>query len=333
MPSSTSSSSVAQATILWRRNRTLRMEPAALALLLTAAVLGALLLVPHKQPKRRALEDDAVAAGTFQPADVVLVGDSHVRQGIVPSELSQALGGARVFSYAQPGTPLSPEFLESAAARLDPASPQRTLAIGVTLTTQKMSLRNLRAGFNAAPPVDAAAQAWVSKAWASRLQPFVSALQNPPLRVNQLHDDGWRERDFKERRDAHLTARAEQLALHASPFDQMMLDLNRAALAALEQRGVRVVLFTMPSDVEVIEPMVEAWAGMSALDYARAICPPHGQVVELTHLPAETYDGHHLHPDAAHRVTSELGAKMALPAATPPAGAASPPVAGGPPPR
>lgn len=281
------------------------VEPAALALgiaVCTLAVIGTLGL----------LRRQAVPVAPPPPlCDVVLVGDSHMRQGVIPSVLSQALGGARVYNAAVPGMPLSPEYFEHAASLLDPASKEKCIAIGISLTTQKAPLRHRRREFTHTEGMLGGVERTAARAWKSWLREYAPPSQEPRVRVSTLHPDGWRERDFIERRDPHQSVAEERWNLLANPFDQFMVQANHDALVELARRGVRVVIFPLPSDVEVVEPMTEEWAGMTAVDYAGAICPEGGLIVPLTFHPNDTYDGHHLHPDAARATSAELAAALA----------------------
>ncbi|MBL9140952.1 MAG: hypothetical protein JNK53_03715 [Phycisphaerae bacterium] len=324
------------------------LEPAAIAGLVAVALVVALGAWTHRaatapsQARARPapIEGPATPLAPPRDCDVVLVGDSHVRQGIVPSVLSNALGGANVHCFAVPGMPLSPEFLRAASSGLasseDRPHALRCLAIGVSLTTQKKPLRNRRAEFTATKS-DNALERTASTWWPSQLTAYAPPSRAPRLRVSTLHPDGWRERDFLQRRDPQESASEEAWNLLAQPFDRFMMHANREALASLSRSGTRVVVFAMPSDVSVIEPMTERWAGMTALEYARAICPPDGRVLDLHFAPGDTYDGHHLHPDAARRVSAELARELAAmlapdggdsPAPTPPAPIAPPTAAG-----
>ncbi len=311
------------------------IEPAAIALGL--AVIGALGLaagtVASNEDTRALLAASTEHALRPPPGcDVVIVGDSHARQGIIPSVIAEAMGAhtsaaaptPSVYSFAQPGMPLSPEFLRAAAEGLQPgfsrphaadADPvrHRCLLIGVSLTTQKAPLRYRRRQFEPPRSWSLGVEEVATHTWPSWLEPFAPtpAAARARVRVSNLHSDGWRERDFEVRRDPSESAAAECWNLMAMPFDRLMASANRAALDTLAREGVRVVVFNLPSDVSVIEPMTEAWAGMSGTDYARAICPENGLVVELTFLPGDTYDGHHLHPDAARRVSEELARTVA----------------------
>lgn len=265
--------------------------------------------------RRDAAPSESIAALAASAVfDVVLVGDSHLRQGIVPSMVSQRLGGLRVMNMAQPGMPLSPEFLRAGAAALNPESPVRCLAVAVSLATQRAPLRVRRTEFAAhraptAPLEQAAARLW--PAWIAPYAPVPDGPRGERLRVSTLHADGWRERDFVRRRARGEGVVEERWNLLAQPFDRLMVGVNKRALEALAETGVLVVVFVLPSDVEEIEPLVEAWAGMSALEYARRICPPEGVVIELPFHAGDTYDGHHLHPDAARRTTRTLAEELA----------------------
>lgn len=290
-----------------------RGRPALAALAIAAAALVAVAAV--RTARERPAEDGREAP----PADLVLVGDSHVRQGIIPSVLSERLGGLRVACIASPGTPLSPEFIALAESRLDPASPVRCIAVGVTLSTQKVANRTLSSRLVPAPPEGAADRLL------RRLAPAVAGYQGPKerseLRVNRLHADGWRERDFVDRRPPGDVPAIERWSMLASPFDRRMVGKVRAALEDAAGRGITVVSFALPSDVEGIEPMAERWAGTTAMDVARAILPPGGTAVDLGHRPGDTYDGHHLAPEAARRVSGELAGALAGALGTDQAGA------------
>lgn len=288
-------------------------RPTLAALALAAAALIAAAAV--RTPRERPPEDGRQPP----PADIVLVGDSHVRQGIIPSSLSERLGGVRVACIASPGTPLSEEFVSFAESRLDPASRIRCIAVGVTLSTQKVANRQLSSR------LARAAERGALETLLHRLAPVVAGYQGPKerseLRVNRLHEDGWRERDFVERRPPGDVPAIERWSMLASPFDRRMVGKVRAALASAAGRGITVVTFTMPSDLKGIEPMAEEWAGMTALDIAQAILPPGGVAVELGHRPGDTYDGHHLAPEAARRISGELADALAGTLGMPQAGA------------
>jgi hypothetical protein len=273
-------------------------------------LLGGAGFAPATQ--RAAPADDATDAPSSAPrADLVLIGDSHLRQGIVPCMLAERLGGIRVTNLARPGMPLSPEFVRAGSDALDPDSPVRCLAVAVSLATQRAPLRHRRAEFaspwNPASPLERTA----ARLWPAWIAPYSPQAERRRVRVSTLHPDGWRERDFVVRRAPGEGVAEERWNLLAQPFDRLMAEATRGALAALAADGVRIVVFALPSDVAEIEPLVEAWAGMTALDYARRICPADGLLVEIQFGPGDTYDGHHLHPDAARRVTRRLAEALA----------------------
>lgn len=316
MPSSTSSSEHLQAgrprgapsRRLAQRATLAAVTVALLAVLGARAQFGA-------ANERRSADDSGGAMALPQAAfDLVLVGDSHVRQGVVPSVLSGAIDGARVHSAAIAGMPLSPEYLHAAARALDPRSAQRTLAVGVSLATQKTPLRSRR---------DELAPRWRPGLWTlaleqraarelpSLLPPYAPQHRAANIRISTLHDDGWRERDALVRRSPREGLDEERWNLLAQPFDRVMVEANRRALHEIAQCGVQVVVFALPSDVGGVEQLVEDWAGLTAAEYARRICPPDGTVVDLTFQPGDTYDGHHPHPDAARRVSAQLAQALA----------------------
>lgn len=333
MPSSTSSSEHLQASRPPRAPSRRLAQRATLAAVAVAllAVLGARAFFGAARERRSADDSSSEVALPQASFDLVLVGDSHVRQGVVPSVLSAALDGARVHSAAIAGMPLSPEYLHAAARALDPRSDRRILAVGVSLATQKAPLRTRRDEF--APrwrpgTWTAALEQRAARELPSLLQPYVPQHRAASIRISTLHDDGWRERDAVVRRDPREGLDEERWNLLAQPFDRTMVEANRRALLEIAHAGVQVVVFALPSDVGGVEPLVEAWAGVTAAEYAQRVCPPGGVVVDLAFGAGDTYDGHHLHPDAARRVSAQLAQALA---ATPPSRPASPRPAGVPP--
>lgn len=334
MPSSTSSSSHHQgspARSAASRRLAQRATLAAVAVALLA-MLGARVISGAASPRRGADDASSEIALPQSSFDLVLVGDSHVRQGVIPSVLSAALDGARVHSAAIAGMPLSPEYLHAAARALDPGSDRRMLVVGVSLATQKAPLRTRRDEF--APRWrpgmwTAALEQRAARELPSLLPPYSPQHRAANIRISTLHDDGWRERDAVVRRDPREGLEEERWNLLAQPFDRVMVEANRRALLAIAQSGVHVVVFALPSDVGGVEPLVQAWAGLTATDYAQRICPPEGQVVSLEFAAGDTYDGHHLHPDAARRVSALLARALAATPTTQPA----PPLPAGAPPR
>lgn len=250
-------------------------------------------------------------------ADCVIAGDSRAGQGLVPSTLSQQLGGVRVLNFAFDSGGYSEEYLRAIDDVLDEASSSRTILLALTpysLTPGAIRLNEFEHQRHlSASPLKVAFSDSLDRLQPMRIdrvgRELMGRRSQGPARDRVWHPDGW----VQVKREGG-NERMYEKHYHESFVDNRVSpDIVRNVarhVADWSRRGIRVVAFRPPiaTPIRAIE---DAYSGFDEPSIRVHLLNAGARWLEPTGTPYVTYDGSHLGGREAMRLTVDLGRQLA----------------------
>ncbi len=256
------------------------------------------------------------------PADytLVLAGDSRVYRGVSPAAMARVLPGTRIANYGFSSVALVPAYLDTAAAKLDPAAPGRMLVIGVTpfALTPRATREN---GFTLTEPVPAAELAlrWRLRTWLAACSSVLPGTARPIFRDTADatgrgfflgHEDGWIASDW-EPRNPTASLEGYRINLADNPVSPRQVEDLLEWIRTTVRSGVNVYGFRPPTTLAMVA-LEDDVGKFDARGFAAAFAAAGGTWLNFAADGYETYDGSHLTAVEAARFSADLAARIAV---------------------
>lgn len=241
-------------------------------------------------------------------ADCVVAGDSRVYIGLSPAIISGELGGCRVRNFAFNAAGYTPAYLDAIARVLDPASPRRTIVLGLTphSLTQHAARRS---NFVSASPKDAFEQRLEEWRWHCEPYQLENAVawlspDRPAVRYHRhTSPDGWvGTRCVPE--DASRLVKTYEAWFRESPVDPQTVADVLTRVRSWVAAGICVYGFEPPIQPE-LAAVEQRLSGFDAGDFVRRFREAGGIWLE-TAGDYPSFDGSHLRCDAAIQFSRDL---------------------------
>lgn len=264
----------------------------------------------------RAMETRFYIDKTHQKAryDGVIVGDSRALRGLSPGEISNALGGSRIYNFAFSACGLDGDIFAEAEALLDPGSRQPFVILAPSaLSFQPWKRANAQFREYKAKPRD---QVWLYQELpelAMWLQPHPPSIylrrlfhiMPAELLEQEFHADGWiatNQTPFDDLRDIDLHRRR----MEGHTIDPAMINELMQQTREWTDRGIRVFAFYHPAQPERTA-MEDSMLGFDRAAFGASFAAMGGAWLEVSEAELQTYDGSHLISDSAVALSRELG--------------------------
>ena len=270
-------------------------------------------------------KDDFWLIKTFpnQNYDGVMVGDSRLYRGFSPRQIETQLNGRTVHNFGYSSARLTPEYLDAARLHLDPQSKAPFIVLAVTAHSLTQPLQGADNphydGFakrNRATVWLSQRSAWVRRAgwptWVADPTDRLLLAQQSASTVR--YDETFDKRGFVASvtypTDPKRALSSYRKMLTKTPVDQHRLSALGTWIQQTVAQGIRVVAMTppRPPSMAQIERDIGNW---STADVRKVIVSAGAQWIDLKWDGLSTYDGSHLDPASAHRVSDQLGRALA----------------------
>jgi hypothetical protein len=244
--------------------------------------------------------------------DVVFCGDSRTYRGISPAAVGDVLPGLRVLNFGFASTGLTPDYLQACSGKLSPEAEDPVLVIGVT----PYSLTDNALRSNAF--IDAQADLGVERfEWEIDLEEFLwnfrplsevemHAWGNEGARVysQDFHAGGWVESNLVPANEsAALEPYRRNFANNSMRSGTLTAVLEQ--VAAFTRAGIRVFGFRPPISAE-LRALEDLESDFREQLFVEGFESAGGRWVEVVGGEFQTYDGSHLVPESAERLSREL---------------------------
>lgn len=301
------------------RDRLLRHFLAIRSVCVFGFALLLLSIIGHIRPN----DETGMAADFFwvskaawrQCAEIVLAGDSRICIGVSPCEMRRFLPGARILNYGFLGAGYSKTYLDALEQVLDSTSSQRIIILGITpLSLTNGSCINSRF---------VSTYGKFSK-WKTNVYKYFSVLFHciRPLEYTEVlrkvkyhrkfYEDGWAAcyRDPEDRNESipHYTQifRDDK----NGTVSQDVIDRLMNAVSQWHNSGITVYGLRMPSSFQIIE-LENSYSMFDEADFKDRFVHAGGKWLDFDQYSYDSYDGSHLHQDAALRLSRELACIVA----------------------
>ena len=247
--------------------------------------------------------------------DIVLVGDSRIKEGVSPEAMNAILPSRKILNFAYDAVGLDREYLREAESKLNPASPQRLIVIGLTpraLTESaayQNSFINQTNGTKVTPHTGSFGRAF----FAAFANPFLAENENAPFfsagtgdcENHEFFADGW----------AAVTKYPEKPLATLEVYRRFFAELDKVSprllkelvdcVATLTARGIRVVAFRVPA----YKALADVENNLSGYDEAALSEQLKHAGAEYLSFDRERYryfDGSHMQKDSALKFSVDL---------------------------
>ncbi len=251
--------------------------------------------------------------------DMLLMGDSRVYRGLSPQAMESVLQGARILNYGFSGGSLNPEMYAAAEARLDPASPHKSIVFGVSpLTLTPMAESNNHFLQEMGRPAD---YVFLHLYWRPVVDLFAPlnldyldkptsnhSLQDQEGYYLEFHDDGWvASWTIPEYPDSAIWSYQQIFSSTQvnSGLIQDLLDQTRLWTA----HGIKVYAYRPPSSQAMVD-LENRMSGFDEAAFSRAFVAAGGIWFTIPLAPYHSYDGSHLAKQSAIQLSLDLAKQI-----------------------
>ena len=247
--------------------------------------------------------------------DLVLVGDSRVYRGVSPDAMRDVLPELRILNMGFSSGGMSDPLLAAAQAKLDRASSQQTIVLGVTpfsLTPEAVANEHWHSCNRRGPgsAVQHAGLRSALKAFRPVVEPPIPGVPSPNSAqyLQKYYADGWVA--------SKMVPPQPQSALRQYQDNFSRSQVDPAVLAALCQKvttwreaGIRVFAFRPPTTDEMLE-LEDELSGYVEEDVRQALEAAGADWLDFSGEFYLSYDGSHLSSDDAIRFSQDLAKRI-----------------------
>jgi hypothetical protein len=289
----------------------------AVALITTLLLLGTGLLRPPSNDSGVPRDIFWLEKSQWGPEyDIVLAGDSRTYCSTSPAVMSQSLGDYRIANFGFPAAGLIEVYLEAVERLLDPASPHRTVILGVTphsLTPEAtmendfLEIRNMHA-------VERQIHLRMGR-FLHFLRPFnlmelTNAVTGRKLGIYQtFYPDGWVAQRRVPDNPMNDLNRYSEMFIN-NEVDERSIDEALEFVRSWSSSGTRVYGFRPPTTPEMVELENEK-SGFNHALFVTRFEEAGGTWLDLPLYGYHSHDGSHLREDAARVFSSDLAQALA----------------------
>lgn len=290
-------------------------------MLCVSVALAVIVLVLFVRPvKQQGIRESLFWYLKMYPAtqcDVVVAGDSRILQGIDPSSMQQALGGAvKIVNVGFRSASLESGYLEYANSLLKSDS-KKVLLLGITanaFTPQSLTdngfLEQKKLGSKRPYSLPSWCVLLERKFQPFAIREILSLIRGRTKAGNYetFHENGWLEADLVPRNPEGA------FALYRRRFDgnqvsQQAVDELIAQVKEMVASGVAIVGFEPPVPAEM-QSIEDEHSGFDRAAFKESFRSAGGAWLELDRNRYETVDGSHLAPESAQQLSQDLAKNL-----------------------
>lgn len=248
--------------------------------------------------------------------DIVVAGDSRVLKGISPRAMEKVLEGVKIFNFGFDHNAFTQSYLRTTESLVDRKSRQKAILLGISpqSLTREAAQRN---GFLALR-----GNGRFKRFKMRYLQPYLSFFEPynlyqifeivrgiPPVLYYQHHTPGGWVASHKEPEDPFY-----QIRRYQGRFDnnQVSSTLTRQLFEYVRrwrQAGIEVLAMRLPTSPAMLA-LENNESGFDQERFVREFEKAGGSWIELEQNGYHSYDGSHLHKDAAIKLSVQIARKL-----------------------
>jgi hypothetical protein len=251
--------------------------------------------------------------------DMILLGDSRVYRGVSPQKMETILKGYRIFNYGYSAGGLNNVIYQAAERRLDPASKKKTIILGVTPASLRLSsaqnaqyMEELNRPYDEVllyryflPVVD----------FFSPVSPqyVIDTLSNMTQAAEkgdnegyfvEFYDDGWVASWLIPEDPNRLLPHFNDMFQKTKVDNGLIEDLYEQTRAWRDE-GISVFAFRVPSSVQMVE-LENKLSGFDEAAFADGFENAGGIWIDIPTEPYHSFDGSHLEKQSAIQLSLDL---------------------------
>lgn len=251
--------------------------------------------------------------------DILLAGNSMVNRGLNPDQFNVAYPGAKTGNYAFSNQGYSDAYIQSLESKFRPGSTGRILVLGLSpgsLADHAMKLNGFNIAANTAASLRFPEEARVRNSYKKLVIFFAPTTPSRLFRrfnfdrsddfsyFSHAHANGWIAAD----RQPHDHGAVLRETRNANIFDPPLEDriqVMKTKIREWRQQGIQVYAFWPPED-RSIRVKAEHHAGYTEKEWGKIFSDSGAVWLSAPCEDYETYDGIHLPPDQARKLTAEI---------------------------
>jgi hypothetical protein len=248
--------------------------------------------------------NDGSALGAFN--NVVVTGDSRVKEGISPASMRSVLRGQSILNFGYDNAGMNPDYITAAAQKLDTSREQPTLVLGIS----PFSL-SPRAGtlYQTGQPTGLERSLQMSaRTVGGYFEPY---RMYDLLESRQHFPDGWRaywtEQINPLQSQEHYRTNFTGNAVSAKIVSELA-----ESVRVLSGRGIRVVAFRMPA-YPGLQQLEDELSGFREVEIAEQLKAAGAAWLKFDASRYRYYDGSHMPAESAQRFSVDLAEAIQKP--------------------
>lgn len=250
--------------------------------------------------------------------NLLIVGDSRVNLGINPEQFEEGFPGTRAGNFGFGNLAYSRRVLELAESKLDPAKP-RTLILGVSpgmLSDKAMGANSFIVADSRAKSLGTGRTRQLKTTFQEASRFFAPAAPDALIRklidrpktavtfTTVEHTNGWTETD-RQPRDTQAAMNGMDQTSILAPANPEHLQVLLDQIKQLRSKGISVYAFWPPED-PVVRRRAEESTGWTESEWSQKFTEAGATWLSAPCDKYETYDGIHLPPEQARKLSSDL---------------------------
>ncbi len=251
--------------------------------------------------------------------DMILLGDSRVYRGVSPQKMETVLEGYRIFNYGYSAGGLNDVIYQAAERRLDPASQKKTIILGVTPASLRLSsAQNAQYTEELNRPYDEVLLYRYFLPVVDFFSPVkpqyvIDTLSNMTQTAEngdnegyfvEFYDDGWVASWLIPEDPSRLLPHFNDMFQKTKVDNGLIEDLFEQTRSWRDQ-GINVFAFRVPSSVQMVE-LENKLSGFDEAAFAEGFENAGGIWIDIPTEPYHSFDGSHLEKQSAIQLSLDL---------------------------
>jgi hypothetical protein len=243
--------------------------------------------------------------------DVILMGDSRMYRGVSPQAMEAGLDGLTVFNFGYSGGGLNPTMYAAAEQRLNPASAQKIIVLGVTpltLTPKAASNEHYLQELKRSPDYIFLHLYGLPLLRAFQAVTFETNTETNQARqgnyYQEFYDDGWIA-SWSVPEDPNRTLPSFKDIFSKTPVSPQLVQALMEQTRRWRESGVRVFAFRVPSSLQMVA-LENRLSGFDETAFIEQFRAAGGEWFDIPLAPYHSFDGSHLTKEAALQLSVDL---------------------------
>jgi hypothetical protein len=246
-------------------------------------------------------------AEAFPVHDIVVAGDSRVKQGVSPDIMKRTFPGKTILNFGFNGACMNREFVMAAADKLKWGHKDMTLVLCISPSSlAPLSRRVSEYNVHAKTP-------GTERFFRRYLMPLSRYFDPYPVHrdaprvshaVDEMRPDGW-EAVWVSEEDPTNLMRSYREIFTGNTYSPPILEELASCVRELSGRGIRVVAFRAPAHFEIIK-IEDEMSGWDEDKIRKTLVDAGALWLQFDPANYHYYDGSHMQPQSAQQFSEDL---------------------------